>query len=127
VFFVASGLAFDLGALTAGPGALAMVAVFLAALLLVRGLPALAYRTSLTGREVVAAGLLQATSLPFLVAGTAIGSALGALDPEDAAALVGAGLLSVVLFPALALRLAADTGADPDSASGVTLPAVEPR
>jgi len=127
VFFVASGLAFDLGALTAGPGALAMVAVFLAALLLVRGLPALAYRTSLTGREVVAAGLLQATSLPFLVAGTAIGSALGAIDPEDAAALVGAGLLSVVLFPALALRLANDTGADTDSASGVTLSAVEER
>ena len=127
VFFVASGLAFDLGALTAGPGALAMVAVFLAALLLVRGLPALAYRTSLTGRDVVAAGLLQATSLPFLVAGTAIGTALGALDPEDAAALVGAGLLSVVLFPALALRLANDTGVDTDSASGVTLSAVEER
>ena len=123
VFFVASGLAFDLGALTAGPGALVMVVVFLAALLLVRGLPALAYRTSLSGREVAAAGLLQATSLPFLVAGTAIGSALGVIDPEDAAALVGAGLLSVVLFPAVALRLAADT-ATPDR---VTLSAVEER
>ena len=105
VFFVASGLAFDLEALTASPAALVQVPVFLAALLLVRGLPALVYRGVLSGREVAAAGLLQATSLPFLVAGTAVGSALGIIAPEDAAALVGAGLLSVVLFPALALRL----------------------
>ena len=105
VFFVASGLAFDLEALTASPAALVQVPLFLGALLLVRGLPALVYRGVLSGREVAAAGLLQATSLPFLVAGTAVGSALGVIDPEDGAALVGAGLLSVVLFPALALRL----------------------
>ena len=107
VFFVASGLAFDLSALVASPSALAQVPVFLVALLLVRALPAIAYRGALTGREVAAAGLLQATSLPFLVAGTAVGSALGAIEPEGAAALVGAGLLSVVLFPAVALRLVA--------------------
>ena len=50
-----------------------MVPLFLAALLLVRGLPALLYRALLTAGRRVVAGLLQATSLPFLVAATAIG------------------------------------------------------
>ena len=107
VFFVSSGLAFDLEALTSSPSSLLQVPVFLAALLLVRALPALAYAPALPVRDVVAAGLLQATSLPFLVAGTAVGLEVGAVDPAQAAALVGAGLLSVVLFPAAALRVAA--------------------
>jgi Kef-type K+ transport system membrane component KefB len=100
VFFVASGVRFDLGALG---GSLAMVPLFLLALLVVRGLPALVY--GLDRRETVVAGLLQATSLPFLVATTAIGLELGLIDPGEAAALVGAGLLSVLLFPAAALAL----------------------
>ena len=50
-----------------------MVPVFLAALLLVRGVPALLYRRVLDARHTVVAGLLQATSLPFIVAATAIG------------------------------------------------------
>jgi Kef-type K+ transport system membrane component KefB len=100
VFFVASGVRFDLGALG---GSLAMVPLFLLALLVVRGLPALLY--GLDRRETVVAGLLQATSLPFLVATTAIGLELGLIGPGEAAALVGAGLLSVLLFPAAALAL----------------------
>ena len=45
------------------------------------------------------AGLLQATSLPFIVAATAIGSELGAIDAAESSALVAAGLLSVLIFP----------------------------
>jgi Kef-type K+ transport system membrane component KefB len=105
VFFVTSGLRFDLEALTAEPSALAKVPVFLVALLLVRGLPAILYRGRLDGREVAVAGLLQATSLPFIVASTAIGLDLGLLTPATAAGLVAAGLLSVLLFPALSLSL----------------------
>lgn len=100
VFFIASGIRFDLGALG---GTLAMVPLFLLALLVVRGLPALVY--ALDRRETVVAGLLQATSLPFLVATTAIGLELGLIDAGEAAALIGAGLLSVLLFPAAALAL----------------------
>ena len=74
IFFVTSGVRFDLGALTGSASALAMVPLFLLALLLVRGLPALLYRPLLDRRETLVAGLLQATSLPFLVAATAIGS-----------------------------------------------------
>ncbi|MET0685275.1 MAG: cation:proton antiporter [Solirubrobacteraceae bacterium] len=105
VFFVASGLRFDLGALAGSASALAAVPLFVLALLLVRGLPALRYARLLDRREVAVAGLLQATSLPFLVTATAIGAELELVGPGEAAALVGAGLLSVLLFPALGLAL----------------------
>lgn len=51
------------------------------------------------------AALLQATSLPFIVAATQIGLELGTIDAETGAALVGAGILSVLLFPLGALTL----------------------
>jgi Kef-type K+ transport system membrane component KefB len=108
VFFVTSGVRFDLGALT---DSAAMVPIFLAALLVVRGLPALVY--GLDRRETLVAGLLQATSLPFLVAATAIGQELGLVDAGEAASLVGAGLLSVLLFPAAGLALLESAGPAP--------------
>ncbi len=77
--------------------------MFLLALLLARGLPAWLYRARIGTRGAVAAGLLQATSLPFIVAAAEIGRELGALDPATGAAFVVAGLLSVMLFPLLAL------------------------
>src|SRR6185312_2500292 len=76
VFFVTSGVRFDLDALTASVSNLAMVPVFLAALVAARGLPALLYRRRLGTRRSVIAGLMQATSLPFIVAATAIGAEL---------------------------------------------------
>jgi len=118
VFFVTSGIRFDLGALTGSVSALAMVPLFLAALLAVRGLPAVLYRGILDRRETLVAGLLQATSLPFLVAATAIGRELGLVGPGEAAALVGAGLVSVLVFPALGLALLQrDRGAVPTPVS----------
>jgi hypothetical protein len=53
----------------------------------------------------VIAGVLQATSLPFIVAATAIGLDLGLIDAAGSAALVGAGLLSVLIFPLAGLLL----------------------
>ncbi|WP_188188445.1 cation:proton antiporter [Nonomuraea sp. SYSU D8015] len=106
VFFVTSGIQFNLGALFADAGTVLRVPMFLAALLLVRGLPALAYRAAgLSCADVMASGLLQATSLPVIVAAATIGLKLDAIRPENAAALVAAGLLSVVVFPLMALRL----------------------
>src|SRR3954471_22266982 len=107
VFFVLSGVTFDLDALTGHPATLLRVPLFLALLLVVRGVPALLYRGQLSGREVVAAGLLQASSLPFIVAATQIGLAVHAITTANAAALVAAGLVSVLVFPVIALRLLA--------------------
>ena len=105
-FFVVSGIQLDVGALLAGGGAaLAPLPIFLLALLLARGLPAILYRPMVDSRGVLAAALLQATSLPFIVATTGIGMDLGILSPATGAALVVAGLLSVVLFPLGALTL----------------------
>ena len=98
-FFVTSGVRFDLDALTASASSLLMVPIFLLALLAARGLPAIVYRRALDARHTAIAGLMQATSLPFIVAATAIGMELGLIDAAASAALIGAGLLSVVLFP----------------------------
>ena len=105
VFFVTSGIRFDLQALLDDPANLAMVPIFLAALLAVRGLPALVYRRLVGGRRATIAGVLQATSLPFIVAATAIGQDLGLMDAAEASALVAAGLLSVLIFPVSGLSL----------------------
>jgi hypothetical protein len=63
------------------------------------------FRHALARRELVAVGLLQATSLPFLLAAVEIGQRMGLLDPAVGAGLVAAGLVSVLVFPALALAL----------------------
>ncbi|WP_207957088.1 cation:proton antiporter [Rubrobacter tropicus] len=104
-FFVTSGIQLDVRALFSGGSALALVPVFLIALLLARGVPAILYRPMVGNRDSLAAGLLQATSLPFIVAATGIGMGLGIMSPAVGAAMVVAGLLSVVLFPLGALML----------------------
>jgi Kef-type K+ transport system membrane component KefB len=107
VFFVTSGIRFDLGALTASASTLARVPIFLACLMLVRGLPAvLLYRRAAgSARRARIAALLQSTSLPFIIAATAVGVDLGVIGAATAAGLIAAGLLSVLIFPITALTL----------------------
>jgi Kef-type K+ transport system membrane component KefB len=105
VFFVTTGVRYDLDALTADASTLLHVPVFLAALVAVRGLPALLYRPVIPRNRLAVAVLMQATSLPFIVAATAVGLALDVVSPANAAALIAAGLLSVVVFPAVSLAL----------------------
>jgi Kef-type K+ transport system membrane component KefB len=105
VFFVTTGVKYDLDALTAHASTLLHVPIFLAALLVVRGLPALLYRSVIPRERLPVAVLMQATSLPFIVAATAVGLALHVVTPANAAALIAAGLLSVVIFPAVSLAL----------------------
>jgi Kef-type K+ transport system membrane component KefB len=121
VFFVASGVRFDLDALFASGSAIAMVPIFLVALLAVRGVPALVYRGVIDNRRVVVAGILQATSLPFIVAATAIGLEIGAISASAAAALLAAGLLSVLVFPLLGLTILRQAGA-PRTKTSTPLP-----
>lgn len=75
------------------------------AILIARGLPALVYRRKLGIRPAMAAGFLQATTLTFPVVVAEVGQSLNLLSAAAAAALVGAALLSVLLFPAAALAL----------------------
>ena len=104
VFFVTSGVRYDLNALGSA-STLVHVPILLAALLLVRGVPALLYRPLVPAGRTAVSALLQATSLPFIVAATAIGTSIGVISSANAAALIAAGLLSVLLFPAAALTL----------------------
>jgi Kef-type K+ transport system membrane component KefB len=105
VFFVTSGLRFDLNALFASASTVAQVPLFFLAIYLVRGLPAVVYVRLLGRSRAVIAGVLQATSLTFPVAASQIGLQLAVISPAGAAALVAAGVLSVVISPALALVL----------------------
>lgn len=112
VFFVVSGMKFHVRTLVENPAALERVPVFLALLLVVRGLPALVlYRRRLPLRQRWALAFLQATALPLLVVITEIGLATHRMVEVNAVALVGAGMLSVLIFPQAGFALAGPAGA----------------
>ncbi|MFE7843787.1 cation:proton antiporter [Microbacterium sp. NPDC057407] len=106
VFFIYTGVTFDLSALLAQPILFALLPVVLAVMFVVRGLPStLAAPPGSTGRDRLAIAFLGATGLPIIVAVTAIGIDEGILSSAAAALLVGAGMLSVLLFPLIAMSL----------------------
>src|SRR6516225_9451127 len=104
VFFVTTGVRFDVNALFASVSTVVRIPLFLLALI-VRGPPALLYCPLIGRHKALVAGLLQATSLPFIVAATQIGVQIGVVTQASAAALIAAGLLSVIIFPAAGLSL----------------------
>ncbi len=98
-FFIFSGMNFDLQALGSAP-ALAKLAMFFALFLLVRGLPAiLLYRGALDSRERTALAFYSATELPLVVAITTLAVDAGHMKASTAAGLVGAAMLSTLVFP----------------------------
>jgi len=122
VFFVSTGVGLDITALFHSTRAIILVPVFLVALLLVRGLPALLYVRVVGRTHAIAAGFMQATSLTFIVVATVIGVQTGHQRTSTAAALVVAGLLSVVIYPPIALRMLMSPGR-PDRPVSPALPA----
>lgn len=105
IFFIVSGTRFNLDILIHSPLTLLRVAIFLLLLLVVRGLPVLfVYARDLRLEQRIPLALFSATGLPLIVVITTIGTSEGRMRPENAAALVGAGVLSVLLFPTLGLR-----------------------
>jgi Kef-type K+ transport system membrane component KefB len=104
-FFVATGMRLDVDALFSGWSTAKELLLFFAALLFVRALPALLYRPRFGTRRSYVAGLMQATSLTFIVVAADLGRQLHKIDAASQAALIAAGLLSVLLFPAVALVL----------------------
>jgi Kef-type K+ transport system membrane component KefB len=122
VFFVSTGVGLDITALFHSTRAIILVPVFLVALLVVRGLPALLYVRVVGRTRAIAAGFMQATSLTFIVVATVIGVQTGHQRTSTAAALVVAGLLSVVIYPPVALRMLKSAASRPVSPA----PAPEP-
>jgi Kef-type K+ transport system membrane component KefB len=104
-FFITSGMTIDLAALVGSARAMLELPIFLGLFLVVRGLPVLLlYRDVLEPAERRALALLSATQLPLVVAITTIGVDTGHMRPSTAAALVGAGVLSVLIYPALGIN-----------------------
>jgi Kef-type K+ transport system membrane component KefB len=115
VFFIVSGVNFDLDSLISSTSAMVKVPIFLGLMLLVRGLPALfVYKGLLATRERASLMLLQATALPLLVVITQIGLETEQMKPENAAALVGAGMVSVLVFPLIGFKVLGDSSGDRD-------------
>lgn len=111
IFFIVSGTHFDLHIFFVKPSTILRLLVFLALMLVVRGGPALLlYRRVLPQVQRVPLALFSATGLPLIVVITAIGTAEGRILPENAAALVGAGMVSVLIFPAAGLRMLRNAG-----------------
>jgi Kef-type K+ transport system membrane component KefB len=103
VFFVSSGMNLDIGSIAEEP---LRPLAFLGLLLLVRGVPTLfVYRKDLSRLRRTQLMLISATALPLLVALAEIGVQNGSMLAENGAALVGAGVLSVAVFPLIAVRL----------------------
>jgi len=103
IFFVSSGMSFDLRAISQDP---VRLIVFFLLLLLVRGLPSLlVYRNVLSRTQRLEMTFITATTLPLLIALAAVGEQDGVMLPATAASLIGAGVLSVLVYPLLAVGL----------------------
>ena len=105
-FFVVSGMKFDLDALTSSADAVAKLFMFFVLFLIVRGIPAmLLYRGILGARDRLALAFYSATELPLVVAITTVAISGGHMRSDTAAGLVGAAILSSLIYPLIALRI----------------------
>jgi Kef-type K+ transport system membrane component KefB len=124
VFFVVSGMRFDFRALFSTPTALLRVPLFLVLFLVVRGLPALLlYRRDVPLRGRAALAFFSSTALPLVVVITDLGVSTGRMRPVNAAALVAAAIISVLVYPLLGLALDRRQSSDAvDAGSGQVAP-----
>jgi len=106
IFFVVSGTRIDLKALFSQPSSALVVPGFLLLMIVVRAIPTfLVYRKGLERRQRRALAVMSATGLPLIVVITTIAVENGYLSSADAAAMVAAGMLSVVILPAVSIAL----------------------
>ncbi len=110
IFFVASGMTLDVSAVLKDP---LRLLIFLGLMLAVRGLPSLVlYRRALSWSQRVQMTFITATTMPLLIALAEIGLQDGVMLPANAAAMVGAGALSILIYPSVAVALARRDGKD---------------
>ena len=102
-FFVGTGVKFDIPAVTRDLTTMLLVPTFVVLLLVIRGAPVFLYRNAIARAQLLPFALSSAVpSLSIIVVITEIGSRAKAMSPDVAAALVGAALLAVLLFPTIA-------------------------
>jgi Kef-type K+ transport system membrane component KefB len=108
-FFVASGMQLDIDALFASASGVLKLVVFFGLFLVVRGTPALLlYRDVLDRRSRLSLAFFTSTQLPLVLAITAVAQDTGHMRASNAASLVGAAVLSTLVYPILGLRLRDD-------------------
>ena len=105
VYFVVTGMNFDVDSLLSASG-LALAALFLALLLVARGTSALLWLRELGPRQSLGLAFCGATALPLIVAIVGIGEERGDVSDAVGASLIGAGMISVLVYPLLATRIA---------------------
>jgi Kef-type K+ transport system membrane component KefB len=105
VYFVVTGMSFDLDSLLTR-GGIALALLFLALLLVVRGAAALLWIRELGAKRTLSLSLCAATGLPLIVAIVDIGEERGDISDAVGASLIGAGMISVLVYPFLATRIA---------------------
>lgn len=105
IYFVVTGITFDIDSLLT-PSGMALAALFLSLMLVTRGASALLWIRDLERREVAGLAFLGGTGLPLIVAIVGIGTERGAVTPAVGASLIGAGMISVLVYPLLAMRIA---------------------
>jgi Kef-type K+ transport system membrane component KefB len=126
IFFIETGVNLDLHALVHKPKVLLLVPLFALLFLFTRGVPTfLLFRRVIDKAQLKALSILSSTALPLVVVITTIGVQEHKMKPQNASALVAAGMLSVLVFPILGLRPlrartdpAADKRAAPPAAPG---------
>jgi Kef-type K+ transport system membrane component KefB len=122
IYFVVTGVNFDLDSLLT-PTGLALAALFLSLLVVARGASSLLWLRELGRRRTLSLALLSATGLPLIVAIVGIGTDQGAIAADVGASLIGAGMISVLLFPLLAITIAGrDTAAVPVPSAAAEAP-----
>ncbi|MDI1229781.1 MAG: cation:proton antiporter [Methylobacter sp.] len=105
IFFIVAGMKFEVSALWSAPLAPVQIALLLALMLLIRGVPLLLYKKELTPEEKLPFALYSATGLPLIIIISEIGVSSGLMPQDRASILVSAGMISVLLFPILAVKL----------------------
>ena len=120
LFFITSGIEFDLAALVTSPASLARLLFFCAALLAIRIIPVSLYKRELPESDLLPLALFSATTLPLVVALTYLGVRTGHMLPENASALVGAAVISVAVFPTLAISLRSHAKTQVEGAEAIT-------
>ena len=125
IFFITSGMTLDIQSIAKNP---LRLVVFFVLLLVIRGLPSLViYRNALPVRKRVEITFITATTMPLLIALAEIGLSDGVMIPANAAAMVGAGVLSVLVFPSVAAALSRGDRGVAESAADDVIVVTEAR